>query len=86
MVVTYECIAAQAWNLHRPVRHELRNKFMGKLFPLLPYFTTNKDKIHEERLIANDCFSVMWTNSHNYCFFMSIAVNQRFLNSYCIGE
>ena len=40
------------------VHNEIRNRFMGKLFPLLPCFTTNKDEIHEERLIANDCFSV----------------------------
>ena len=27
---------------------------MGKLFPLLPFFTANKDKIHEERSIVDE--------------------------------
>jgi len=34
------------------------NRFMGKLFPLLPFFTTNKDEIHEERLIVDEGFSI----------------------------
>ena len=79
-------LATQAWNLHHSVCRKLNNRFMGKLFPLLLCFTTNKDEIHEERLNANDCFNVSWTNNYNFCFFMSAAMKQRFSNSSCMGK
>ena len=57
--VTYEWSKAQTQDLHHPVRHELRNGLLGKLFPLLLCITTNKVKIHEETLIAGNHFDVM---------------------------
>ena len=44
--------------LYHHVRHELRNRSLGKLFLLLSCITTNKVEIHEETSIANDRFNV----------------------------
>jgi len=43
--------------------------------------TTNKVKILEETLIANNCFNVTWTNRHNLQFPGCTATKHRFLTS-----
>jgi len=58
MNVTYEWSGVQTQNLHLPVCHELRNRFLGKLFLLLPCITINKVEIYEETSIANNRFNV----------------------------
>ena len=58
MDVTYEWSEAQTRNLHHRVCHKLRNGLLGKLLPLLLCITTNKVEIHEETLIASNCFDV----------------------------
>ena len=56
--VTYKRSEVGTQILHHHVRHELRNGSLGKLFLLLSCITTNKVKIHEETLIANDRFNI----------------------------
>ena len=65
MDVTYEWSDAQTQNLYHCVCHELRNGLLGKLFFLLLCITINKVEIHEETLIANNCFDIIWIFSHN---------------------
>ena len=87
MNVAYEWSEVQTWILHHHVCHELRNGLytgpglLGKLFPVLSFFTTNKVEIHEETLVANNYFDFMWTNNHNLQFFLPTAIKQRFLSS-----
>jgi len=57
-VVTYKWSEVGTQILHHNVFHELRNGLLGKLFLLLPCITTNKVKIHEKTLIANNHFDV----------------------------
>ena len=56
--VTYGWNGLQTRILHDCVCHELKNGFLGKLFLLLSFITTNKVEIHEKTLIANNCFDV----------------------------
>jgi len=58
MDVTYEWSEVGTQILHHHVCYELRNGLVRKLFLLLPSITTNKVEIHEETLIANDCFDI----------------------------
>ena len=56
--VTYKWSEVGTRILHHHVRHELKNGLLGKLFLLLSCITTNKVKIYEETMIANNRFDV----------------------------
>ena len=62
--VTYEWSAVQTQNLHHCVHCELRNGLLSKLFLLLPCIATKQVEIHEETLISNNCFDIIWTSNH----------------------
>ena len=68
MDVLYKWSKAQTQNLHQPTSHELKNELLGKLFFLLFFITTNKVEIHEETLIANNCFDVTGETAITYNF------------------
>ena len=56
--VTYKHNAVQSCNLYHCVRHEWGSPLHGELFLLLPFFTTYRDEISEEKLIASDHFDM----------------------------
>ena len=56
--VTYKWSEVGTRILHHHIRHELRNRLLGKLFVVLSCITTKKVEIHEETSIANDRFNV----------------------------
>ena len=58
MDVTYEWSDLQTQILHHRVRHELRNRLLGKLIFLLLCITANKVEIHEVMSIASSHFNV----------------------------
>ena len=86
MDVTFEWSEVQTWILYHHVCHEPRNGLLGKLFPILSFFTTNKVEIHEESLIASNHFYVTWTNGHILQFFWTTAIKQRFSSYSWLGK
>jgi len=58
MVVTYKWIEVQSYNFCHCTRHEQENGSLGKFFLYSSFFTAIKNKIHEEKSIAYDCFDV----------------------------
>ena len=57
-VVTYQQIEVQSYNFHHHVHHEQGNKLLDKFFLYSLFFTTYKDEIREEKLIAYNRFDV----------------------------